>query len=312
MNAATCWLYHHPSLLVSGVASVRHPSETPSCAIAMPRKHAGEATEMTRLRQIAGRPAGPLLGIAALLTTKSFALASARIGVVLLHGTLAAPSELDEVAKYLTDAGYVVEVPEMCWSKDRHYDKPYLECLSEIDPAVERLKATGATAIVIGGFSVAGSAAIAYGARHDGLAGIIGLAPAHQPERLAKEPHIAKSLALAARLNEAGKGNQVADFANYAVGKAFTTPMKARVYPTFFAANSPGYMPANMPKLKAPILWVAGTADKTQLGPAYAFDKAPKNPLDRYVKVSSDHFGTSVAAKDAVLAWLKELAAAQP
>jgi dienelactone hydrolase len=44
-----------------------------------------------------------------------------------IHGTLAAPSELDDVAKYLTDAGYVVEVPEMCWSKDRHYDKPYLE-----------------------------------------------------------------------------------------------------------------------------------------------------------------------------------------
>jgi len=114
---------------------------------------------------------------------------------------------------------------------------------------------------------------------------------------------------LAARLNEAGKGNQVVDFANYAVGKVFTTPMKARVYPTFFAANSPGYMPANMPKLKAPILWVAGTEDRTQLGPAYAFDKAPKNPLNQYVKVSADHSGTPIAAKDAVLAWLKELAA---
>jgi len=172
---------------------------------------------------------------------------------------------------------------------------------------------------VIGGFSLAGSAAIAYGARRDGLAGIIGLAPAHEPERLAKEPRIAKSLALAARLNEAGKGNQVADFANYAVGKTvttpiktFTTPMKARVYPTFFAASSPGYMPVNMPKLKAPILWVAGSEDKTQLGPAYAFDKAPQNPLNRYVKVSSDHPGTPIAAKDAVLAWLNELAAAQP
>jgi dienelactone hydrolase len=266
----------------------------------------------TGLRLAARWLAGALLLIAAPLASAGLAPASAKIGLVLLHGTLAEPSELDDTAKYLTDAGYIVEVPEMCWSKDRHYDKTYLECLSEIDPAVARLKAKGATAIVIAGFSIAGSAAIAYGARHDGLAGVIGLAPAHEPERLAREPHIAKSLALAARLNEVGKGNQVTDFANYAVGKTFTTPMKARVYPTFFAASSPGYMPGNMPKLKAPILWVAGTQDKTQLGPAYAFNKAPSNPLNQYVKVSSDHAGTPLAAKDAVLAWLKDLAAAQP
>jgi pimeloyl-ACP methyl ester carboxylesterase len=253
-----------------------------------------------------------MLVLAALLPGEGGAVADAKVGVVLLHGTLGAPGELDDVAKYLTDAGYAVDVPEMCWSKDRHYDKTYLECLTEIDPAVDRLKAKGATAIVVAGFSVAGSAAIAYGARHDGLAGIIGLAPAHQPERLAREPHIAKSLAEATRLNAAGRGNQVFDFANYAVGKTFTTPMKARIYPTFFAASSPGYMPANMPKLKAPLLWVAGTKDKTQLGPAYAFDKAPKNPLNRYVKVTSDHQGTPMAAEDAVLAWLKDLAAAQP
>jgi esterase/lipase len=267
---------------------------------------------MTKLRPLAHRLARLLIVMAALGAAESLALADAKVGVVLLHGTLAAPSALDEVAKYLTDAGYVVEVPEMCWSKDRHYDKPYLECLKEIDPAVERLKAKGATAIVVGGFSIAGSAAIAYGARHAGLAGIIGLAPAHQPERLAKEPRIAKSLALALRLNAAGKGNQVVDFANYAVGKTFTTPMRARIYPTFFAANSQGYMPANMPKLKAPLLWVAGTKDRTQLGPAYAFNKAPKNPLNQYVKVDADHLGTPTAAEEAVLAWLKQLAAAQP
>jgi pimeloyl-ACP methyl ester carboxylesterase len=267
---------------------------------------------LTGLRQTARRLARLLLTIAALVTAGSFASAGAKVGVVLLHGTLATPSDLDAVAKYLTDAGYVVEVPEMCWSKDRHYDKPYLECLAEIDPAVERLKAKGATAIVIGGFSIAGSAAIAYGARHTGLAGIIGLAPAHLPERLAKQPRIAKSLALAVRLNAAGQGNQVADFAIYADGEASTTAMRARVYPTFFAAGSPGFMPANVPKLTAPLLWVFGTNDRPQLGPVYAFNKAPKNPLNRYVQVDSDHAGTPASAKDAVLAWLGEIAAAQP
>ena len=162
---------------------------------------------MTRLRQMARQFARLLLAIAALGTAGSFALAGAKVGVVLLHGTLAAPGDLDDLAKSLANAGYVVEVPEMCWSKNRHYDKPYLECLAEIDPAIERLKAKGATAIVVGGFSMAGSAAIAYGARHAGLAGIIGLVPAHLPERMAKQKRIAKSLALAVRLNAAGQGN---------------------------------------------------------------------------------------------------------
>src|SRR5207342_316952 len=112
--------------------------------------------------------------------------------------------------------------------------------------------------------------------------------------------------------NAAGQGNQVNDFATYADSEAFTTPMRARIYPTFFAATSPGYMPANMPKLTAPLLWVFGTKDRPQLGPAYAFDKAPKNPLNRYVQVDSDHIGTPAAAKNAVLAWLQELAATQP
>jgi len=77
-----------------------------------------------RSRQLARWVARPLVAIAALLAIESLAFAGARIGVVLLHETLAAPSELDDVAKYLTDAGYAVEVPGMCWWKARRYDNP--------------------------------------------------------------------------------------------------------------------------------------------------------------------------------------------
>jgi esterase/lipase len=252
-----------------------------------------------------------VLALAAFLVAGNPGLAGGKIGVVLLHGALAAPGELDDTAKYLSDAGYVVEVPEMCWSEDRHYDKTFVDCLTEIDPAVEREKQKGATAIVVGGFAFGGSAAIAYGARHAGLAGIIGLAADHEPERLVREAHIAKSLALAVRLNEAGKGNQPMYLSTYADGKIVGARMIARFYPTFFAVDSPGSMPANMPKLTAPILWVAGTKDKSQLGPAYAFNKAPSNPLNRYVKLTSDHAGTLAEAKDAVLSWLSDLANGQ-
>ena len=41
------------------------------------------------------------------------------------------------------------------------------------------------------------------------------------------------------------------------------------------------------------------------------FKQAPANPLNRYVKLGSDHSGTLTAGKDAVLSWLSDLAAAQ-
>jgi dienelactone hydrolase len=249
--------------------------------------------------------------LAALLAPEKFAFAAPKIGIVLLHGALATPGDLDDTAKFLSEAGYVVDVPEMCWSQDRHYDKTFLACLGEIDPAIARVKAKGATAIVVGGFAFGGSAAIAYGAHNAGLAGIFALAPDHEPERLAREEHIAKSLALAIRLNEAGKGNQPMDLSTYADGKIVGVRMTVRFYPTFYAIDSPGFMPVNAPKLTAPILWVGGTKDKSQLGPTYAFNKAPANPLNRYVKLGSDHAGTLSAGKDAVLSWLSDVAAVQ-
>ena len=64
----------------------------------------------------------------------------------------------------------------------------------------------------------------------------------------------------------------------------------------------------NAPKLRAPLLWVAGSADPSQKeGPEFAFAKAPENPLNKYVKVDADHLGTLKASKDVVISWLKDL-----
>ncbi len=57
------------------------------------------------------------------------------------------------------------------------------------------------------------------------------------------------------------------------------------------------------------MLWVAGDKDPTQKrGPAFAFDKAPPNPLNRYVTVPVTHLEIPDAAREAVLAWLSALA----
>jgi hypothetical protein len=72
----------------------------------------------------------------------------------------------------------------MCWSHRRIYDRPFLDCLAELDLPIARLTATGARAIVIAGMSQGGIGALVFGARRSGLAGIIALAPVGAPERM--------------------------------------------------------------------------------------------------------------------------------
>lgn len=87
------------------------------------------------------------------------------IGIVLLHGNDAMPNHMHALTDPLREAGYLVDSPEMCWSHERHYDKAYLDCFSEIEAAVARLKAKGSARIVIGGHSIGGNVAIAIAAR---------------------------------------------------------------------------------------------------------------------------------------------------
>jgi esterase/lipase len=103
--------------------------------------------------------------------------------IVLLHGKTASPTiGIDGLTAALQGAGYLVDAPEMCWSRRRIYDRPLLDCLGEIDAAVARLRGRGAGRIVVAGMSQGGDAALVYGALRGDPAGIIAIAPA-APER---------------------------------------------------------------------------------------------------------------------------------
>src|SRR5215471_18747675 len=109
------------------------------------------------------------------------------IGIVLMHGKTGSPNTvIDQIAMVLQGAGYLVDTPEMCWSRRRIYDRPFLDCLTEIDSAIGRLKGRGAGRIVVAGMSQGGDAALVYGAQRSGLAGIVALAPAAAPEHQAQ------------------------------------------------------------------------------------------------------------------------------
>jgi esterase/lipase len=231
-----------------------------------------------------------------------------QIGVVLMHGKTGAPaSVIDGLADALRSAGYIVETPEMCWSRRRIYDRPFLDCLGEVDTAAAGLKSRGAGRIVIAGMSQGGDAALVYGARHTDLAGIIALAPAAAPEAQVHVPEIAQSVAQAQAMVAGGRGNETAGFFDRNSGRVFPVYTTAAIYLSYMDPQGPANMAAAVRQLHAPLLWVAGTADPSQTRAAAEFSQAPSYPQNRFVSVASDHLGTPNAAREAVLSWLAAL-----
>jgi dienelactone hydrolase len=121
-----------------------------------------------------------IAAILAVAACVSAANAGGKLGVLMLHGKQGHPTQFDSYEAPLTAR------PTMCWSRERIYDKPYPDCLAEIDAAAAQLRARRATAIAIVGMSLGGNAALAYGARHSELAAVVALAPAHNIEALAR------------------------------------------------------------------------------------------------------------------------------
>ncbi len=238
--------------------------------------------------------------------------AADRLGVVLLHGKTGLPQQLTPMAQALAAHGWLTDQPEMCWSRNRIYDRPYPDCLRDIDAALNRLKQNGANAIVLLGMSIGGNGALGYGVSHAGLKGIITLVPGHAPEFISRRPEIAASLDQARAFIAAGRGDLKTTFTDVNTRSTtfiFSVTTTPSIYLSFFAPNSQAVMPANAARLTAPLLYVAATNDPTQRGRGYIFDRAPAHPLNRYVTVTSDHVGTPAVSADIVTSWLKEIVA---
>jgi hypothetical protein len=81
----------------------------------------------------------------------------------------------------------------------------------------------------------------------------------------------------------AGRGDERASFIDMNIRGSFSVNTTAAIYLSFFDPTGPANMLDNTSRLRAPLLWVGGTADRSQTGPGYAFSRAPANPLNRYV-----------------------------
>jgi esterase/lipase len=235
-----------------------------------------------------------------------------KIGLVLLHGKQGLPQQFERLSAALTDQAMLVETPEMCWSRDRIYDRDYVACLDEVDAAVARVKQRGAVRIVVGGQSLGGNGALGYGARRSGLAGIVAMAPAHAPQFLSQRPEIAASLDKARAMVARGQGDARAAFADVNTGEGtssynFEVTTTAKIYLSFFAPNSPAIMPTNATRLSTPLLIISSPADPSQRGARYLYAAAHQNKLNRFVAVDATHRGTPAASRAPMLEWLADL-----
>jgi pimeloyl-ACP methyl ester carboxylesterase len=233
-----------------------------------------------------------------------------RLGVVLLHGKDGRPETLATLADAIAAQGFAIERPELCWSHQRIYDRPYPECLRDIGAAVERLTGRGTAAVVVAGMSLGANGALAYAATHGGVKGVIAIAPGHYPEFIGRRPAVAQDLAKARTMIAEGHGDVTATFTDVNVARplfTFSVTTTPRIYLSFMAPDSAAVMPDNAARLKVPLLLVSGTGDTVQRGRGYIFERAPSHPLNRYVSVDTDHIGTLAAAREPVIEWLKLL-----
>jgi esterase/lipase len=225
------------------------------------------------------------------------------VGIVLMHGKNGMPRGLQPLTSALQKAGYAVETPEMCWSRRRIYDLSYQDCLVEVDAVVERFKRAGATRIIVAGQSLGGNAALGYGATRKDISGIIAIAPAHNPLRLIKIPAIATDLEKARLMIEGGQEDTRASFEDMNHDGPFTVRATPKTYLTFFSPDGPAVLHRNVAAVHAPLLWISGTADPTQVNTEGLFARAD-NPKNRRVILAADHMGTPLVSGDAIISWL--------
>jgi pimeloyl-ACP methyl ester carboxylesterase len=248
-----------------------------------------------------GRPAGTL-GVVALSGKNTFGAGGKRAG----GGN--AIDYLAPLKSAIRAAGFKLSAPEMPWSRDHVYDRSYEEAMDEIGRAAATLEAEGATRIVVAGHSLGANAALGYGALKGGVAGLIVLAPGHNPDLEGFYKRVEGSVAKARGMVAAGKGGETAEFEDFNQGGVGMVRTTAARYLSYFDPAGHAVIPRNAAALPpgTPLLWVLPKEDPlSHLGRNYAFAKAPRNPLNRFVTVSGGHLQAPSEAAHVVVAWLK-------
>jgi len=250
------------------------------------------------------------LCIAVSLAAAAAAQGLAGVGIVLMHGKTGMPAgPIEGLAAALRKDGAVVVTPEMPWSRTRIYDASYEQALADIGRAVADLRKRGLTRIVVAGQSIGANAAIAYGVRHDDIAGIIAIAPGHNPAAPSFLKHTEASLEKARKAVSAGQGDAKAAYVDFNQGRVFEVRASAKVYLSYLDPDGPANMARNARSMKpVPFLLAIGRDDPLYpMARQIVYEPAAKSPKSKFVDVAGGHKDTMRIAAGAIAGWLKSL-----
>lgn len=238
----------------------------------------------------------PLLSVAVALGAMAPALAFELrgAGVVLIHGKAGGQGPLQPLAQGLKARGATVVLPRMSWTSGyRTYD----QTLGEVQAAVSRLKAGGASRIVLAGHSLGANISMGYAARVGGVDAVVALAPGHRPDFIASQT--GESLAQAKAMVAAGQGAQKGRFLDFNQGRTFPITTTAEAYLNFFDPSGPAAQAAQASGVRVPTLWVIGTGDRAAMNDRAAYSGTR-------IVVEADHQTTPRVAVAEVIDWLQK------
>jgi alpha-beta hydrolase superfamily lysophospholipase len=264
------------------------------------------------------RPARTL--ILALLIAASGAPAAAaesapgKVGIVVMHGKGGSPSRyVAELASGLELKGYLVANLEMPWSGARSYDVPVAAAESEVEAALEELRAKGATHLFIAGHSQGGLFALWFGGRHP-IDGIIAIAPGGHVGSPVYREKLGDSVSRARQLIAAGKADEKTRFQDLEGSRGlYTIWCTPASYLSWFdpdgAMNELKALKSMDPKV--PVLFVAPTGDYAplQASKQMMFGALPPHPLTRLYEPNASHLGAPAASIGEIASWTAQVAA---
>lgn len=247
------------------------------------------------------------------LTTTPWALASERIGVLMLHGKNPGGPDSPQygpVKAAMEKQGWLVSLPDMPWSRNRYLHGHWDGVMTEIAQHVKALQDKGATRIVLWGHSMGVPAAMSHAARGGTAHALVLLAPGHIPQgyyTAASLTPVRDSINNARELVAAGKGDENNRFVDINQGRQQPVIVTAKNYLSYFDPTSDAEMGVTAPKLPVnlPVLTAIGEKDgmfKHVRG--YYVDKLPAHPKTQFLEVPGGHLETPQVALAQVLEWI--------
>jgi pimeloyl-ACP methyl ester carboxylesterase len=267
------------------------------------------------MRRARLRAACAALAIALAAILQPSAAETPRIGVVVMHGKGGSPTGyVAGLATTLERKGYLVANLEMPWSGRRNYDASVADAESQVEAALEGLRARGAAKLFVAGHSQGGLFALYFGGRHP-LDGVIAIAPGGSAGSPAYRERLGGSVAQARALLAEGKGLEKARFLDFEGSKGTYAVVCSPVnYLSWFepegAMNEAAAVKSMNPRV--PVLFIVPERDYPPLLKVRdsMFASLPRHPLTRLYQPDAGHPDAPQASVAEIMRWIGEVLAA--